>query len=178
MLISVRKGIGTGPTELAAFDQALVNAGVANFNLLYLSSVLPPGSDVRREHHITPVAGEWGDKLYVVMAQSRTNKVNREAWAGVGWIQDAVTKKGLLVEHEGDSEQEVHSDITHSLSGLALNRGIDFGEQHMEMAGVKCTGDPVCALVVAVFESEGWANATPESKIRTIANKLRARSKK
>lgn len=79
MLISVRKGIGTGPTELAAFDQALVNAGVANFNLLYLSSVLPPGSDVRREHHITPVAGEWADKLYVVMAQSRTNKVNREA---------------------------------------------------------------------------------------------------
>ena len=47
----------------------------------------------------------------------------------------------------------------------------------MEMAGVKCTGDPVCALVVAVFESEGWANATPESKIRTIANKLRARWK-
>jgi len=44
--IQVSGGIGSGPTELSAFDQALVRAGVANYNLIYLSSVLPPDSDV------------------------------------------------------------------------------------------------------------------------------------
>lgn len=46
MQIQISEGVGNGPTELAAFDQALVNAGVANYNLIYLSSVLPPGSEV------------------------------------------------------------------------------------------------------------------------------------
>ena len=36
-------GTGTGSTPLNAFDQALLNSRVGDFNLIKLSSILPPG---------------------------------------------------------------------------------------------------------------------------------------
>ena len=36
--ISITSGLGQGPTTLAAFDAALRDAGIANFNLIRLSS--------------------------------------------------------------------------------------------------------------------------------------------
>jgi len=158
MQIQISKGIGTGPTELSAFDQALVKAGVANFNLIYLSSVLPPECKVVPAEHANTSFGSWGDRLYVVMAQQRTSVRNQEAWAGIGWIQDK-TGQGLLVEHQAHSEAEVKADIEHSLEALAENRGMHFGPQHMVITGTKCNDLPVCALVVAVFESWPWRSS-------------------
>jgi len=174
MKIQISKGAGVGSTELSAFDQALVKAGVANFNLIYLSSVLPPGSDVvAPDKPIRPV-GAWGDRLYMVIAQKRTIQRNQEVWAGIGWMQDSATKQGLLVEHEGHNEAEVRADIENSLNGLAKNRHQEFGPIHMEVIGIRCEDKPVCALVVAIFESEPWqANATGNlSSIRRLARKL------
>jgi len=159
MKIQVSQGIGTGPTELSAFDHALGRAGVANYNLIYLSSVLPPGSDVSYTDHPKHPGGTWGDRLYVVMAQMRTSQRNQEAWAGIGWIQDPETKQGLLVEHEGHSEAEVKADIEHSLKALAENRRMEFGPPQMHIVGTKCVDYPVCALVVAVFETASWKAA-------------------
>lgn len=158
MNINVRRATGVGSTELAAFDHALVNAGVANFNLIYLSSVIPPGSKIISNDEPVTVVGEWGDRLYVVMAQKRTSQRNQEAWAGIGWMQDEHTKHGLLVEHEGHSEEEVRADIQNSLTGLAQNRNMKFGPINMSIVGKKCVALPVCALVVAVFESSSWKN--------------------
>src|SRR4051812_31552449 len=104
MNINVTGGTGICPTELSAFYQALVHAGVANFNLIYLSSVLPPTSKVVIQRSAQRPEGGWGDRLYVVMAQKRTSQRNQEVWAGIGWMQDPKTKHGLLVEHEGNSE--------------------------------------------------------------------------
>lgn len=42
----VTSGAGTGSTPLNAFDKALLNAGIGNFNLIKVSSVLPPLANV------------------------------------------------------------------------------------------------------------------------------------
>ncbi|HSX23525.1 MAG TPA: pyruvoyl-dependent arginine decarboxylase [Candidatus Saccharimonadales bacterium] len=156
MKINITSGTGVGATELAAFDHALVSANVANFNLIYLSSVLPSGSDVSVPDKPVKPVGEWGDRLYVVIAQQRTSQRNQEAWAGIGWMQDPKTKNGLLVEHQGFNEEEVRADIKNSLEGLAQNRNMTFGPIHMEVVGKKCIALPICALVIAVFESDEW----------------------
>ncbi len=157
MKINITTGTGVGPTEISAFDHALVSAGVANFNLIYLSSVLPPDSDVTAiDGPITDIPGKWGDRLYVVMSQTRTSQRNQEVWAGIGWMQDPATKRGLLVEHEGHTEAEVRADIQNSLQALAQNRSMQFGPISMVVTGKKCIALPVCALAVAVFESTGW----------------------
>ena len=171
MKINITSGTGVGPTEIAAFDHALVNAGVANFNLIYLSSVLPPGSDVEVLDTPTTPKGNWGDRLYVVMAQNRTNVRNQEVWSGIGWIQDEETKKGLLVEHEGHSEAEVRADIKSSLEALAQNRGMTFGPINMHVTGKKCVALPVCALTVAVFESAEWETLKPAPSWKRLSKR-------
>ncbi len=157
MKIQICGGTGVGPTELAAFDQSLVKAGVANYNLIYLSSVLPPRSDIRlAAKGAVKLKIDWGDRLYVVMAQQRTSRRNQEAWAGLGWMQDPDTLQGLVVEHEGHSKAEVQADIEQSLLAMAENREMSFNPPQMHIVGIKCTSKPVCALVVAVFEASTW----------------------
>jgi arginine decarboxylase len=46
MILHIASAIGRAATELAAFDQALIGVGAADFNLVRLSSVIPPGSTV------------------------------------------------------------------------------------------------------------------------------------
>ena len=41
--ISIRTGVGSGRTLLSAFDHALMGAGVGDFNLVTLSSVIGRG---------------------------------------------------------------------------------------------------------------------------------------
>jgi arginine decarboxylase len=155
MGIPVAHGIGRGPTELAAFDAALGAAGVADRNLLVLSSVLPPGSAVSRVGRIAETRGGWGDRLYCVLAEARTSDEGAEVWAGIGWMQDD-TGRGLLVEHHAASEQGVRGLIAASLGALAENRGLAFPRRGAEVAGARCAGTPVCALVVAAFAAEPW----------------------
>lgn len=148
-----------GPTQLSAFDAALNHAGVANYNLIKLSSVVPPNSEIEvSDKPLKDLPGEWGDRLYVVMAEERTNVPNEEAWAGIGWVQDKETGKGLFVEHEGSSETSVRNDIRQSLEALMATRNVDFGPIHMEVVGTTCKHAPVCAMAVAVFQASDWEN--------------------
>lgn len=160
MKIHIGAGVGTGTTKLSAFDAALNAAGIDNYNLLLLSSVIPPKSDIVLHDNkiMEQMPGEWGDRLYVVMAEQRTDVVGEEVWAGIGWVQDEVTGRGLFVEHEGHSEHSVRDDITNSLKMLMKTRGIDFGEIHMKVTGATCDGDPTSAMVVAVYQSSDWHN--------------------
>ena len=158
MNILVAGAVGRGPTPLAAFDAALVAAGVADRNLMYLSSVLPPASAVRQVDRIVHTPGGWGDRLYCVMAQAQAEVPDAHAWAGVGWVQDA-SGRGLLVEHHGGDEVSLRRLVRASLDGLCRNRGVSFPSGGIEVAGARCVDEPVCALVVAVFEAAAWASA-------------------
>jgi arginine decarboxylase len=158
MQISIVSGTGTGPTSLAAFDAALVAAGAANYNLLVLSSVIPAKTEiVRCPPSPLELPGSWGDRLWVVMAAERVEHHNSEAWAGVGWVQDATSGRGLFVEHEGQSRQSVERDINDSLQALVASRPeVQFGAVDMQLEGIRCQDDPVCAVVLAVYDSSPW----------------------
>ena len=159
MNLTVAAAIGRGRTELAAFDSALGAVGAANFNLVRLSSVIPPHSTVVEGGDAPPTAtGTWGDRLYVVYAERRTSIPGTEVWAGVGWVQDAIDGRGLFVEHEGDDETNVRHQIELSLEDLQASRGADLGPIHLRVAGAMCVDLPVCALVLCCFGSEPWSS--------------------
>jgi arginine decarboxylase len=157
MIITITRGAGAGSTKLAAFDSALYDAGIANFNLIRLSSVIPSGSQIfltEGFHYQAP--GAWGDRLYVVMAEHRVDTPNETAWVGIGWVIESATGNGLFVEFESDSELSLRQCITDSLEDLMKTRGVDFGEIHMALNSATCRDAPVCALVAAVYKSEPW----------------------
>lgn len=157
--IRLADGVGTGPTTLAAFDAALREVGVADYNLIRLSSVIPPGSVLTRSPGRLLPPGSWGDRMYVVTADARTAVVGAQVWAGIGWIRDPASGRGLLVEHEAHSAADLVTDIEASLASLRQGRG-PAGKQLTEAsivtAGITCTDQPVCALVLAMFATEPW----------------------
>lgn len=156
-VITVAAGTGTGDTKIAAFDAALFEAGIANYNLIRLSSIIPPGSTIERGKYVTP-PDEFGHRLYIVYASEIQVEAGKEAWAGVGWtLAKDGSGKGLFTEHEGHSEQEVMNLINETLANMVAYRPEEYGPIESEVAGITCTGKPVCALVAAVYKSEGWA---------------------
>lgn len=157
LTIRVSRGSGSGRTPLSAFDDALRDAGVADFNLVRLSSIIPPGSrilDVRGPHQLT---GGHGDLLYCVYAVSLATEPGETVWAGVGWsLADDGSGAGLFVEHTGPTEGDVAWDISASLDDLSVRRGGGYHEAGSVLTSATCTTQPAAAVVIATYRREGW----------------------
>jgi arginine decarboxylase len=159
--ITVRGATGRGPTVLAAFDDALVQVGVANLNLIRLSSVIPPGSRVRAAgadpaQDLRSDGARWGDRLFAVWAFQSAERLGEEAWAGVAWAQDPDGGHGVFVEHEGGSESQVRGELDATLDSLLAARAMHCVERGCVVVGTRCEIGPVGALVIAPFRSSAW----------------------
>jgi arginine decarboxylase len=157
--IVVAQGCGSGPTALAAFDAALRDAGVANYNLIVLSSVIPPGSEIQRRRWQTP-AVHWGRRLYCVLSEMRETRPGHEAHAGIGWVQampgDAAPGAGLFVELHDHDRGRLERDLHATLASMQRGRGLRDSTVHTEIASARCSTEPVCALAIAVYASAPW----------------------
>jgi arginine decarboxylase len=154
--ITVRTGNGQGRTLLSAYDAALQMAGVADFNLLTLSSVIPPNGRVVRERR--PLGGGHGDRLLCVQAVAYADHRGEHVWAGLGWVTDA-EGNGLFVEHTGGSRETVEEQIRFSLADMVERRERDYGEPDIALATAHCVDRPVCAIALAAYQVEGWESA-------------------
>lgn len=163
MKIKIVKGKGEASTPLSAFDAALKDAGVYNYNLIFLSSVIPPGSDVVKVEKFETPDNEWGHKLYCVMAEERSTETGRFIAAGIGWYQFG-EGRGVFVEHHltGDTrvavESEIRFRVENSLKDLCKFRNIEFkkSESNMETSIAQVQNHPSSVLAIAVYQSEAW----------------------
>lgn len=152
--ITITKGKGEARTALAAFDASLLDAGIANFNLSYLSSIIPEGSSVVKAKPKFSL-NEYGNILYLVIARKNQDVAGKQAWAGIGWVQSK-DKKGLFVEHDAESEESVRELIKESLEDMIKNRKKKYGKINYSISGIKCEDKPVCAIVAAVYSNKNW----------------------
>lgn len=162
MEIIITTGRGYGKTTLSAFDAALKDAGVYNYNLVTLSSIIPTGAVVKtRFFDANPQ--EYGYRLYVVKAEMRSRESGKFIGAALGWVQQP-DGRGVFVEHEevGETREAVESNLTKevkkSLSDLCRFRNFRATEDdmRMKMNVIKVTDSPACALIIAVYKSEPW----------------------
>lgn len=157
--ISVRAGTGRGRTALSAFHNALTQVGLAHYNLVRLSSVIPP--DVGVSYGLLyetggEVGGRWGDRLFCVYASRPATRPGQWAWAGIGWAQRLDGQGGLFVEHEGETREDVVADIHTSLDDMTIGEPAAYGETRHKVIGIQCADRPVCALVIAPYETASW----------------------
>ncbi len=168
--IRISAGRGIGLTRLSAFDAALRDAGVADFNLIRLSSVIPSGGVVREVPGNEQLQGGIGDVLYCVYADSYASTPGEEAWAGVAWAQreeftsaqlesgrGALAGSGVFVEHSGISQALVERDLRASLADLTRNRLGEFPHRGRLLSSARCVDHPVCAIVVAAYAAQSLA---------------------
>lgn len=123
------KGIGVHKEKLNSFELALRSAGIEKYNLVTVSSILPPGcviiSKQKGIEQLIP-----GQIVYSVMSQNSSNEPGRLSAASIGCAIPVDTNQyGYLSEHHsfGQNEKEA-GEYAEDLAAemLASTLGIPF----------------------------------------------------
>lgn len=123
------KGVGFHKHKLASFEEALRNADIARFNLVTVSSIIPPGCKIiSKEKGLQKLTS--GEIVYVVMSRNATNEGRRLLAASVGIaIPRDRRMYGYLSEYHSFGEnEELAGDTAEDLAAsmLATTLGVDF----------------------------------------------------
>lgn len=123
------KGVGYHKEYLQSFEMALRDAGIAEYNLVTVSSIFPPNckrvSKDEGKKMLNP-----GQVVFCVMARNSTSEPNRLIAASIGLAQPAdANNYGYLSEHHpfGETEQkcgEYAEDLAATM--LASTLGLEF----------------------------------------------------
>ena len=101
-------GRGIAKEKLASFEMALRDAGIAEYNLVKVSSILPPNCKIiNKKKGISMLSP--GQVVFVVMSEQSTNEPGRQITASVGIaIPPDRSKHGYLSEHHsyGQTKKE------------------------------------------------------------------------
>ena len=127
--VFLTKGVGIHKDKLGSFELALRNAGIEKFNLVYVSSILPPTCKmIPKDEGLTFL--KPGQITYCVMAKNETNEPNRLVSAAIGVaIPKGDDSYGYLSEHHAFGEVaqkagEYAEDLAATM--LATTLGIPF----------------------------------------------------
>lgn len=162
MKIYTTKASGVGKTLLSAFDNALFNTGVSNYNLIYLSSVIPPNSEIIPIQKYQAPGEDFGKRLYVVRACEDSDIPGQKIAAGIGWYQvPGLDGRGFFVEHHrtgADAPVLVENDIFDSLRDLCQTRGLEFDGANVRHVIESDTviDAPKCVIALAVYQADNW----------------------
>ncbi|MFB6219209.1 MAG: pyruvoyl-dependent arginine decarboxylase [Halobacteriaceae archaeon] len=157
-MIRVVWGGGTGPTALASYDAALAAAGVHNYNLVRVSSVIPADATVETPG-TAPALGPVGGRLTVVEARATGEG---EVAACLGW---ATAERGGLfyeagvgsrvhgesVASDDDPAAAAASRVREGLAAGCALREWSFGAPETRTATATATGEYATAVVLGVY---------------------------
>jgi arginine decarboxylase len=123
------KGVGKHKEQLTSFEAALRDAGIAPFNIVRVSSILPPGAKIMpRSKGLQNLSA--GEIIYAVMAESSTNEPHRLIAASIGVaVPSERDRYGYLSEYHSYGETEIRSgDKAEDLAAqmLATTLGVPF----------------------------------------------------
>jgi arginine decarboxylase len=111
--VEVVWGRGEAGTPLSAFDAALAEGGIHNYNLVTYSSILPPERSVATPGRATADYGV-GTPVGVVLAANETGRTGAAVAAGLGWLR--AEEGGVLMESTADSTAACRDDLRRKLA--------------------------------------------------------------
>jgi arginine decarboxylase len=123
------KGVGKHKDKLSSFEAALRDAGIAQFNIVQVSLILPPGCKIISKQqglrYIVP-----GEIIFCVMSTNATNEPHRLIAASVGVaIPRDKNQYGYLSEYHSFGESETRAgEYAEDLAAqmLATTLGVEF----------------------------------------------------
>lgn len=135
------KGVGIHKDRLASFEAALRMAGIAHFNLVYVSSILPPNCKIIPEQEGLKEM-KPGQIVHVVMARNETDEPNRLVSAAIGAAIPANSEvHGYLSEHHafgetdeksGEYAEDLAATMLATTLGIEFDPNKDWSEREME----------------------------------------------
>jgi len=151
----VTSGKGLSITSpLNAFDNALVDAGIGQCNLVKVSSILPEGAKEITPYEISP-----GEITHCVLAMKK-GKEGEVLSAGIGWafgIDSKNHKHYGVVAEKGESlpPQQLEKRLLIKLEEMGRVRGMKLGKPKIRIASIpevppKHYG---CVIVALIYSS-------------------------
>jgi len=123
------KGVGKHREKLTSFEAALRDAGIAPFNIVRVSSILPPEAKILPKSKGLQLLSP-GEIVYAVMAESSTNEPHRLIAASIGVaVPRDRTHYGYLSEYHSFGETELRAgDKAEDMAAqmLATTLGVPF----------------------------------------------------
>lgn len=123
------KGVGKHRERLTSFELALRNADIAEFNLVKVSSIVPPHCKIISKNEGVKMLSP-GQIVYCVMSECATQEPHRLIAASVGVaIPKDRSRYGYLSEHHSYGERDdVAGDYAEDLAAsmLATILGVEF----------------------------------------------------
>ncbi len=152
--ILLTSGVASAPHALNAFDNALRNAGIADFNLIKVSSIVPKGvpvevMDVRPQ--LIEGHGLLVPSIYEAPVCSGDSTSVLSAAVGVGIPHDRGA--GVIFVASGQKPRlEIEDTLKEMIDeGMARLRNIRNYEVLIESTETRLGVIPTCALAAAVF---------------------------
>jgi len=140
------RGVST-VSPMNAFDRALMEAGIAQCNLLPVSSIIPPGCRERRWKKLDP-----GTITPVILAKAEGSS-GETIGAGLAWAWEKEGRLGLVAEVYGHYDRKALTMCLEArVKEMAEARGVEIGEINMRFEVMKVPqGAFGCVLVALVF---------------------------
>ena len=119
----LRSGSGEAPFALVAFDQALISAGLANYNLLKVSSILP--AECMEAESLELPEGEGSALLVAYGSISSDTPGDLIASAIAVGIPEEIGRVGVIMEVSGHFDAKTADEEAREMVRLAMeNHGI------------------------------------------------------
>ncbi len=136
--VFLTKGVGRHKEYLHSFELALRDAGIEKYNIVRVSSILPPGCTIiSREAGLKEL--QPGQIVNCVLSQNQSNEPNRLIAAAVGLAIPAERGQyGYLSEHHsfgekdekaGDYAEDLAASMLATTLGLAFEVDKDYDER-------------------------------------------------
>ncbi|MBR3204593.1 pyruvoyl-dependent arginine decarboxylase [Candidatus Saccharibacteria bacterium] len=140
----ITQGIGVGKSELVAFDDALIQAKISNYNLVKISSILPKRA-VQQLHKISLTEGSILPTAYATVSSKSKGDILATAIA-VGIPKDP-NSVGVIMENHSRlySQPSLLENITKELEKETIEMVNQAMENHkIAIETVICKAQSVC----------------------------------
>lgn len=146
-------GVGHATTPLNAFDSALHSAGVSQFNLVRVSSILPPGVKQAERISLAP-----GSLLPIAYGSKVSSTRNERITAAVSVALPADPSSiGVIMEYSGElSPEDAHRLVEAMAREAMAMRGIPVQDILVEVASTVVDDGPTAVFAgVALIPGGG-----------------------
>lgn len=168
-------GKGYHKSKLAAFEQALRDAGIEKYNLVRVSSILPPYCiEVQKDDGLNELSP--GQILYCVLSREESNEINSTVTASIGVALPAdkghygylseYHDTGKKPEEVGEIAEDMAAEMLATTLGVSFDPDSNYDEKRevFKMGGkivetknvtshanVKDKNEWACAIAAAIF---------------------------
>lgn len=149
--IHIADGVGRGPTAMAAYDAALADVNLHNYNLVTVSSIIPAEATVEVVDRV-PDLGPAGNRLTVVQGKAVAEPAAGEIASAIAWAEGS--GPGLFYEASGSDPAAVKAEAEAGLAAGCELRDWTLPDSETLVATAEAVSDAYTAAVVVAAYGE------------------------